>query len=248
MGPRRALVSSLATETRAQSASEEKPASGQVWGNLILDFPRRDHLLFEVDFEPKVQYSGTDTWRSFDVTALLEHNPKRWINLVGETLVARTKQSNDVDSVEVTPRLGVRIHFLSNLRTLLPEARPLGRVALANLSRVEFRNLWYSDDTPTNHESRFRNRVELNVALNHGELSDEGTLYLKADFEIFIPLSDDVDERFTSKRRTRMGLGYRHDAKWRFEALYIRDGTRDNSGEPFDTSTNTVDLTVKIFL
>src|SRR3972149_9926407 len=32
---------------------------------------------------------------------------------------------------------------------------------------------------------------------------------------------------FATKRRTRAGLGYRRDRKWRFELLYIHDGTRE---------------------
>lgn len=221
--------------------------SNQIWGNLTLDYAHGERLLLEVDLEPKAQYSGTDTWRGIDVTPAIEFSSNRWIELVGEAAFARTKQSNAVTSTEVTPRFGVRVHFLNNVRTMLPGRHRLGRVGIANLSRIEWRNLWYSDDTPASHETRFRNRVELKVGLNHAEVSLDKTLYFLADYEIFVPLSDDVPERFATKRRARVGLGYRRDRKWRFEALYIRDGTRQTQGGSFATSANIVDFKVKVF-
>ena len=62
-------------------------------------------------------------------------------------------------------------------------------------------------------------------------MSLDKTLFLIADYEIFVPLSDDVPERFATKARLRAGLGYRRDKKWRFELLYIRDGTRQTDEE-----------------
>jgi Protein of unknown function (DUF2490) len=228
-------------------AEAQEPPSEQFWGNLVLSHPQGDRLVYALDFEPKWQYSGSDTWRSYELTPSAEYFPRRWIDLVGETLVAATKQSTDVSSLEVTPRAGIRIHLLSNLRTMIRGRGTVGRVALANFSRIEWRNLWYSNDSPSSHEWRFRNRVELKVGLNHKEMSLDKTLYLTTDFEVFVPLSDDPMERFTNKRRTRVGLGYHLDSRWRVEGLYIRDASRDNSGESFDTSANTVELTVKVF-
>ena len=232
----------LAAEAPAQTTS------GQIWANFTLDHPKGDHLVFEVDLEPKAQFSGSDSWRGVDVTPAVEFYPNRWMDVVGETAIARTRQSNELSSVEVTPRLGVRLHLLSNLRTMRPGPRPLGRVSVANLSRVEWRNFWYSDDTPSSHETRFRNRLELKVGLNHAELSLDKTLYLIADVEMFVPLSDDVPERFATKRRTRAGLGYRRDPKWRFEVLYIRDGTRTTDEGSFATAANIVDFRLKLLL
>jgi hypothetical protein len=220
--------------------------SGQIWANFTLEYPRGERLLYELDFEPKAQFSGSETWRGLDVTPLVEYSVNRWFDLAGETAFARTRQSNSVSSVEVTPRVGVRLHLFSNVRTMLPGRRPLGRVGISNLSRFEWRNLWYSDDTPSSHETRFRNRTELKVGLNHGELSRDRTLYLTADYEFFVPLSDDVPERFATKRRIRVGLGYRRDSRWRFEILFIRDGTRTTDENNFAPAANIVDLRVKV--
>ncbi len=236
------VFSLLGGVARAQSGS------GQIWGNVILDFPRGERLLYEIDFEPKAQFSGDDTWRGIDIDPTIEFSPNRWVELVGELNIARTKQSNAVTSWEASPRIGVRVHFLNNLRTMLPGRHHLGRVGIANFSRFEWRNLWYSDDTEPSHQTRFRNRVELKAGLNHADMSLDKTLFLIADYEIFVPLSDDVPERFATKARLRTGFGYRRDKKWRFEILYIRDGTRQTEGGSFATSANILDFRIKMFL
>jgi hypothetical protein len=241
---KRVLVPFLVCQAAAGVPAQT--TSGQLWANFTLDHPKGDRLVFEVDLEPKAQFSGSDSWRGVDVTPAVEFYPNRWMDVVGETAIARTRQSNELSSVEVTPRLGVRLHLLSNLRTMRPGPRPLGRVSVANLSRVEWRNFWYSDDTPASHESRFRNRIELKVGLNHEELSRDKMLFLLADIEFFVPLSDDVPERFATKRRTRVGLGYRRDSKWRFELLFIRDGTRTTDAGSFAVAANIVDFRTKV--
>ncbi len=62
-----------------------------------------------------------------------------------------------------------------------------------------------------------------------------------------MPLSGDVPDRFATNRRTRAGLGYRRNNRWRFEALYIRDAARDTTDEEFDTAANIVTVRMKIF-
>jgi Protein of unknown function (DUF2490) len=244
---RRQLLVSLGVFWLLGGLARAQSASAQIWGNVILDFPRGQRLLYEIDFEPKAQFSGDDTWRGIDIDPTIEFSPNRWVELVSELNLARTKQSNDVSSWEVSPRIGARFHFLNNLRTMLPGRYRLGRVGIANFSRFEWRNLWYSDDTDPSHQTRFRNRVELKIGLNHADMSLDQTLYLIADYEIFVPLSDDIPERFASKARLRTGLGYRRDKKWRFEVLYIRDGTRQTEGGSFETSANIVNFRMKLF-
>ena len=43
----------------AQEQKEEQEASAQLWGNVVLDFPKGDRFLLELDVQPKVQYAGT---------------------------------------------------------------------------------------------------------------------------------------------------------------------------------------------
>ena len=109
--------------------------------------------------------------------------------MVGEVLVGRTRQTDDLDSTEVTPRIGFRLHFLSNLREeLVKEKRPKRRLVIRDLVRLEWRNLYYSTDKPSSSTARLRNRIETLWPVNKQRITDNGASYLMADWEWFIPV------------------------------------------------------------
>ena len=68
--------------------------------------------------------------------------------------------------------------------------------------------------------------------------------YWLTDWEWFIPLSE-PGERFASKQRIRLGLGYRRNLQWRFEALYMWTRSRNTIEDGFKTSDNIIDLRLK---
>jgi hypothetical protein len=230
-------------------SNEDESASTQIWANLTLDKIKSERLLLELDFEPKLQIVGEPKWRNIDITALAEYYPNSWIDVTGEITVGRTVQDDLLRTIELTPRFGIRLHILSNLREMFEDAThhsPLRRIAIANLSRIELRNFGYSDDTPSSHEWRFRNRVEFKMGINRANFNLARTLYLIADIEAFVPLGDDTPERFASKLRTRVGLGFRINYKWRVEGLFIRDDQRGSSDEDYVRAVNALDLRVKL--
>ena len=251
LGPRgRLLAGVLALFAAVAAAQEETPAetSNQLWGNVILSYPQSARLYYELDLEPKIQVSGGEPWRNVDATPLVEFYPKDLIDLTGEVTVGRTRQSAEVKSWELTPRIGVRFHLFKRLwDPIHPERLPLSRLSLATLFRIEYRNLWYSGDHPSSHETRFRNRTELKMAINNNRLSVDRTLYLFVDVEFFVPLGDETPERFATKRRLRAGFGYRLSRKWRFEVLYIRDFGRETLDEEADIDMNALDVRLKLF-
>lgn len=242
-----ALLSALVVSAVLPGVVRAQSTGQQVWVDFTLDFPQSDRFLYELDVQPKAQFSGDDTWRAVDATPAFEWLANRWFEVVGQTLFSRTRQSTDVTTYEVAPRIGLRMHLFSNLRTMRSGLRPLRRVGIANLLRLEWRNLWYSDGTPTSHQWRLRNRIELKAGINHGDMSRDGTLYFHADVEAFIPLNGNVDETYASKLRSRIGLGYRRSDVWRYELLYVRDETRKSPGDAFARSSNAFDFRVQTF-
>lgn len=166
--------------------------------------------------------------------------------MLGELLLAKTRQTDDLNSTEVTPRIGVRFHLLSTLEDRVgKERRPKHRVVLKNLVRLEGRNLFYSiADKPNTSTVRVRDRIELQLALTRPRVTDNGAIYATGDAEWFWQL-DDVKERFAHKQRLRGGVGYRRNANWQFEGLLIWNRSRNTIDEPFRTNDFVVDLTMK---
>ena len=189
----------------------------QLWGNVTFDWVKSQRLAYGLDIEPKVLLdapAGEPGWRNLDLTSSVEFSPKPWLDLVADGVVGVTKQTDDVDSVEVTPRLGFRFHLFSRAQRFHPlERAPRRRWVVRDLFRVESRNIFYGGaGSGTSSTVRLRNRLELLVPLNKERLSDDGARYVLADWEWFAPV-DDPNERFANKQRIRAGLGYRRSFK-----------------------------------
>ena len=147
---------------------------------------KSDRLVYELDIEPKALVAAPDDqpdWRNLDVTPNVEYSLKRWLDLVGDLTVGRTMQTDDVDSTEVTPRIGVRFHLFS--RTALLHAReqtPQRHIVVRELVRFESRNFFYSGGDVENESTyRFRNRLEFLMPLNKPRITDDGAKYWLAD-------------------------------------------------------------------
>jgi len=216
--------------------------SNQLWANVTLGFHNRHKLYFELDIEPKVQVSASDAFRNVDITPAIEFYPNAWVDLTGEALIGHTHEYSDIDSFEYTGRIGIRIHILSsNRKMLFPEEKLLGRIVLANLTRLEYRNFAYTGDTPNSHGWRLRDRLEFKYPLNTANMGVPKTYFILADVEAYFTLGQSISQTFASKVRLRAGIGYRASNQWRVEILYIRDWAR-NTLDQYDISMNALDL------
>ena len=135
----------------------------QLWGEFTLQWIKTHRITYAVDFEPKVLIwapAGDPGWYAIDVTPKFDYTLNSWATVGSEFLVGWTKQDNDVNTLEITPRVDLLVHLLGNiLDEVKKEKRPKRRVVLGDLVRLEFRNLYYSDDTPKAFTLRLRNRV-----------------------------------------------------------------------------------------
>ncbi len=84
----------------------------QAWGNLTFDWIKSHRVTIGVKVEPKVLVSAPDDepgWGTLDVTPSFEYARGQWFDMIGEMLVGRTMQTDDLDSTEVTPRMLTRL-------------------------------------------------------------------------------------------------------------------------------------------
>lgn len=235
------------------STDESTGRTTQVWFNVTPSWARSPRLYLELDVEPKWQVSGEEKWRNLDLTPLVEYYPADWIDLEAETSVGKTLQKDGLTTFEITPRVGARLHLFAKVAPHRPgipglkhERLPLTRFAASTLVRLEWRNFWYSDDTPDKHTLRARIRLEGKLALNHASLPLDRTLYAIADVEYYWPLGDDIAETYANKLRARLGLGYRLTAARKLEFLYIRDWNRSSPDAEAVEDTQAFNLRLKL--
>lgn len=223
----------------------------QLWSNLTFDWAKSARLVYELDVEPKLlvkKPEGEPGWRNVDLTPNVEYSPTGWFDLVGEATVGYTRQTDEVNSFEVSPRVGIRFHFLSRYVDAVVRKRemsPNRRLVVRDLMRVESRNLFYGGaGSGTDSSWRFRNRIEVLLPLNGPTLAGDRVLYALSDWEWFVPI-DEPDERFANRHRVRAGFGYRRTASWRYEFLYMWTRSRNTIEDGFETSDNIIDFRVK---
>lgn len=136
-----------------------------------MTWQKTSRLSYELDLEPKTLVSAPEDehdWKSLEVTQTLEYSAKNWLDLSGELVTGYTKQTDDVNSFELTPRVGIKLHLFSNrIGPLLKEKHPKRRLVIRDLIRVEYRSFFYSNDQDSDFSWRYRNRLEFLLPLNH---------------------------------------------------------------------------------
>jgi len=150
--------------------------------------------------------------------------------------VSYVLQNDTSSSLEIRPTLGSRIH-------ITPNRRVLTRV----LFRFEQRNFKDLETNEWTKTSRIRIRPEFIIPLNKKSYFENNQWYALFDVEWFVVIDKDVDERFANRFRLRVGGGYRLNANWRFEFIYMRQESKNKIGEEFYTSDNIWRARVKYY-
>lgn len=221
----------------------------QGWMNTMFGYNVLNQLYLEADFEYKWLLSkSNDPWNNLDITLLGEYFPVRLLDLTIEIINGKTRQSSDLFTYEASQRLGARWYFLQRGYNLFriskgTEGAP-ERLELSNYIRFEHRSFDYYNDLDPEQDWRFRNRTQFIAALNKKTLVENRTIRLLADIEFFVPFGKDIKERYASKYRVRVGPGYRHTYRWRFDLFYMYDKSKDDINDRFEVSTHMIDLRI----
>jgi hypothetical protein len=246
------LIVLLVAAGTAPPASAQ--ATGQAWGNMVVDWLPTNRLTYEVDLEPKVQavvHDGQSTWASVDVTPQVQYALSHWLDVLGQVDVAYRAQSDEVNSMSMTPRIGVQLHILDRIlqraggRGAANEDVPRRRLTLNTLARLEHADTFYSSGDSAKSTWRLRSRSEVAYPLNRAKTTDDGAIYATGDSELFMPVDGSGAHGIVSEVRARAGIGYRESFGWRYEALYIWNGTRTAQSGVMAADSHAIDVRIR---
>jgi hypothetical protein len=201
----------------------------------VAEWAFKPQQLLELELGPKLLISEDDLWQELTVTPAYEYYPNQRWDLVGRVLFSWVRQSDALTTFEIRPVLGFKVYLTAQV----------GKWMSRDVNRVEGRNIHYDELDEWETTYRYRNRLEVQYALNNSSIIDDKTYYALADAEIFINLGDAAVERFNDNWRFRAGLGYRQKWGWRIELLYTLQLTRNTIGEEFDVSNHIIRLRIK---
>jgi len=101
----------------------------------------------------------------------------------------------------------------------------------------EYRQIFYDGDTPNEQKMRFRTRLGGRITINNKTMSVR-TFYVPFRVEMFFDLNGSATERFASKSRIMLGLGYIFNNALRAEFVYYVNSSRNTYEDKFDATDN----------
>jgi Protein of unknown function (DUF2490) len=209
----------------------------QLWLDYQLSYPFGNRYLLENTTTYQTLLNKDGKWRSISISPTFEYNLFRKLDLLSEIAIGYTKQYEGISTFEVDPMVGARYFFT-------PGKRIDTRFVLRYQARA-FREIEAKDWDISN---RTRLRGEIFISINGPNLFTDKLWYAFLDYEEFIVLDQQLDERYANRRRGRIGLGYRLDYKNRFELSYTIQSTRDEINSEFYGIDNVIQLRYKMYL
>jgi hypothetical protein len=209
----------------------------QLWLDYQIDYPFANRYLLEVAANYQTLLSKDDKWRSIGLTTTFESLIFTFLDVTADLPIAYTLQKEGSNSFELAPIVGLRFYITQNKRI---DTRVLIRYQQRYFRQVE-QNDW-------DISNRTRLKAEAYICLNGPNLFTDNLWYLALDYEEFIVLDQQLDERYANRRRAKMGLNYRLNYKHRFDISYTLQSSRNEIGGDFISNDSVIQFRYRLFL
>jgi len=204
--------------------------SNQLWGAATINWFATPRQTYQLKTEPQTNPA------TLEVTPQAMYTVVAWADVLAEVDL---EKKADTDPT-ATPRVGAEFHILSRLIFAQPksdserEKPPRRRIVVSTLLRFE----------DSQGDWTLRDRFSVTYPLNRPKTTSDGTIYLTGDSEWFVPFDRSPGDAFFNELRLRAGIGYRKDFAWRFDVLYVWDGTRHADQGPLTPKFHAIDIRV----
>lgn len=209
----------------------------QLWLDFQLSYPFANRYLLENTTSYQTLLSKEGKWRNISISPTFEYVLVNWIDLLSEVAIGYTNQTDGVSSFELMPMVGARFHITQGKR-----------VDTRFVLRYQVRAFHQIEDGDWDYSNRTRLRGEMFISINGPNLFTDNLWYALLDYEEFIVLDQQLDERFANRRRGRVGLAYRMSYKHRFELSYTLQSSRNEIEGEFISNDNVIQLKYKMYL
>jgi Protein of unknown function (DUF2490) len=209
----------------------------QLWLEHQLSYPFGGKYLLENTTAYQTLLNPTNKWRSLSFSPTFEMSVISWLDLLSEVGIAYTLQKENTNTFEIAPMVGGRFFITQNKKI---DTRFVWRYQQRNFKEIESGD-WMSSN-------RTRLRGEVFVSINGPNLFTDKLWYVFADYEEFIVVDQQLEERFANRRRARIGVGYRLNYKHRFDLGYTLQTSRNEIDDAFTGTDNVIQFKYKMFL
>ncbi|MBL7940117.1 MAG: DUF2490 domain-containing protein [Flavobacteriales bacterium] len=215
---RSAFVLCLACLGAAHGSKAQNPEV-QAWGDFTLGRTFAANWLAELEVGYQQLVQGTPSWSCVSITPTLEVSTSPHIDIISGFPWMDTQQTDEVRTREFRAQLGARIHVLP-FRKLQP--------------RITWRYEWRHFNTiapeeqvGTSQSNRTRVNAAFFYAIDKPLMSHDTLWYTWVDWEAFVVLDQQLQERYAHLSIGRIGLGRKFNYNWRAEIVYALWHARD---------------------
>lgn len=211
--------------------------NGQAWFEYMLNYPFAASYNVENAFTYSTALSGPK-WQAYDYSLTAERSLTQHVDVIAQTVVSYTNQTETYNTLEIRPVIGTRFYFTPNRR-----------IQTRLLVRLEQRNFEDLGTKTWTQTYRPRARAEALIPINRKSYYEDNLWYGIVDAEVLLANADtDVKERFANKFRLRAGIGYRLNYTFRFEFVYLYQESRNGIDENFTSVDNIFRFRLKHYL
>lgn len=207
-----------------------------MWIEYQAVVPFGNVYLFDTEAGYQTLVSDGSPMNSYHITPNLQRNMTPKIDLMFSIPLYYTMQSSTYNNYEIRFSPAMRYTFTSGKRV---ESR--------SVLRYDYRCV-KPETSAWETSNRIRLSLEFLVPINRKTYFEDKMLYGIADGEGFFVVDQNVKERYANIFKTRWGLGYRLNYKYRFEVSYQKQISRTTIDAPFDTEDNILRLRCMMYL
>jgi hypothetical protein len=221
---------------------------------IVLDFPKAvaqsnqlwlDYMAYPIrdlnwDYELNVGYNrllSEGGWTDVYFNNTVTFQKLWWMLFDGSLELHYTYDPQYLNSFEIRPWIMTTLRWNTE-----GEYLNLFRPFIAAL--FEFREIIYEGDTPSEQKMRIRTRLGGRITINNKTMSVK-TFYVPFRVEMFFDLNGSATERFASKSRLMLGLGYIFSSAFRAEFVYYVNSSRNTYEDKFNATDNIFSLVVR---
>lgn len=209
----------------------------QLWLDYQIDYPFANRFLFEAAASYQTLLSKEDKWRSISLTTTFESLVFNFLDATVDLPISYTLQAEGSNSYDIAPMVGLRFYITQSKRI---DTRILVRYQQRYFRQVE-ENDW-------DISNRTRLKAEVYVCINGPNLFRDKLWYVALDYEEFIVLDEQLQERYANRRRAKIGLNYRLNYKHRFDISYTLQSSLNEIGGDFISNDNVIQFRYRLFL
>ncbi|MBL7876924.1 MAG: DUF2490 domain-containing protein [Cyclobacteriaceae bacterium] len=209
----------------------------QLWLDFQLSYPFANRYLLENTTSYQTLLNENGKWWNLSISPTFEYSLFTRLDLISEIPLGYTLQKEGVNTFEISPMVGGRFHITQNRK-----------IDTRFLLRYQTRAFHEIDASNWEISNRTRLKGEIYWSINGPNLFNDKLCYAFADYEEFIVLDQQLDERYANRRRGRVGIGYRLNYKHRFDLSYIHQSSRNEIEGEFISNDNIIQLKYKLYL